>query len=81
MINSIISSAKFFIGVAVNKTIFKFPTASNLEPEISDSVNNSNNVVEKQKDNQPEQQLAVDSYFNKSFDSIIINEVFKNWKK
>jgi len=55
--------------------VFKFPKADNLKPKIKESSDN------KKEGNEQEQQLAVDSYFNKDFDSIIINEVFKNWKK
>lgn len=49
----------------------KFPTTDNLKPKIKDS----NNQLPAPKE------IQQDSYIVKNLDTIIINEVFKNWKK
>lgn len=51
----------------------KFPTVDNLKPKIKSSSNQLQLPASKE--------VAQDSYIVKNLDSIIINEVFKKWKK
>jgi hypothetical protein len=52
----------------------KFPTSNNLKPKIKNSGNQQLQLPEPK-------EVTQDSYVVKNLDSVIINEVFKKWKK